>query len=145
MRWDNSRHGGFTSGEPWLPMGPDVIDRNVERLKRDERSLLSLYRALIALRRRKSVLTEGGYEPGRSRNDILTFRRVGADVAVLVALNLVHEPRRLEWTGAGTILLSTYLDGEEKPVQGPLLLRPDEGLIVEVKGSPCQTPDGRVD
>jgi hypothetical protein len=29
---------------------------------------------------------------------------------ILVALNLVSEPRRFEWNGAGRLLLSTYLD-----------------------------------
>src|SRR5689334_6039489 len=29
MRWDSTAFGGFTRGEPWLPMG-DVKTRNVE-------------------------------------------------------------------------------------------------------------------
>jgi len=88
---------------------------------------------LIALRHRESVLVEGTFKPERSHNDILIYRRNVPQTAVLVALNLVHEPRRLEWEGEGTILLSTYLDEEEKFVTGPLLLRPDEGVIIKLK------------
>src|SRR5436305_12033442 len=68
MRWDETRNGGFTTGDPWLPMGADIADRNVERLKNDSRSILALYRALIALRKRERVLVEGQYQPIRSHN-----------------------------------------------------------------------------
>jgi hypothetical protein len=71
--------------------------------------------------------------PERSRNDLLIFRRVAGDDTILVALNLVHEPRRLEWYQAGRVLLSTRLDGfHGEKVQGPVLLRPDEGLIIKL-------------
>lgn len=134
MRWDGSRHAGFTTGEPWLPMGPDVATRNVEWFQRDQRSLLSLYRRLIALRREQRALHAGDYRPIRSRNDILSYERVTTGARLLVALNLVHQPRRLDWSGEGKLLLSTCLDGERE-VKGPLLLREDEGVVVEIKDS----------
>jgi alpha-glucosidase len=133
MRWDGSRNGGFTTGEPWLPMGNDVSHRNVERLKNDHQSLLALYRAIIALRKQERALVEGEYEPIRSRNDILTYKRVGADDEFLIALNLTHEPRKLDWAGNGILLLSTYLDSKRANVECPRLLRPDEGIIVKLR------------
>jgi alpha-glucosidase len=132
MRWDGGHAGGFTSGEPWLPMGKDVAQRNVERLKADEHSLLALYRELIALRRREPLLIAGDHVPVRSMNDILAFKRTDGETEILVALNLVHQPRRLELPLRGTLLLSSYLDGEEQPIESPILLRPDEGLIIRV-------------
>jgi alpha-glucosidase len=133
MRWAAGKNGGFSEGEPWLPMGPAVAERNVATLKEDERSLLWLYKRLIALRRDEPALTAGTYVPERSRNDLLIFRRVAGDDTILVALNLVHEPRRLEWYQAGRVLLSTRLDGfHGEKVQGPVLLRPDEGLIIKL-------------
>jgi alpha-glucosidase len=51
MAWDASPHAGFTSGEPWLPLTPGWRDRNVEAETRDPRSMLSLHRALLRLRR----------------------------------------------------------------------------------------------
>jgi alpha-glucosidase len=133
MRWDAGKNGGFSEGEPWLPMGPAVAERNVATLKEDKRSLLWLYKRLITLRRDEPALTAGTYVPERSRNDLLIYRRVAGDDTILVALNLLHEPRRLEWHEAGHVLLSTHLDefhGER--VQGPVLLRPDEGLIIKL-------------
>src|SRR5215211_920696 len=75
MRWDGGPHGGFTTGEPHLPMGDDVQVRNVMALKEDQRSLLWLYRRLMALRRATPALTAGDYRPLRSHNDILRFER----------------------------------------------------------------------
>ena len=49
MQWDASANGGFTDGTPWLPV-VDPAERNVAGQATDPRSLLSLYRELIALR-----------------------------------------------------------------------------------------------
>jgi alpha-glucosidase len=92
MRWNASPNGGFTTGNPWLPMGDDVKERNVKRLQQEERSLLWLFRRLIQLRRTEPALTAGTYLPRRSRNDVLTYCRAFGRDNILIALNLVHEP-----------------------------------------------------
>jgi len=60
MRWDATHNAGFTTGEPWLPMGAEIASRNVEAFRSDGKSLLVLYRRLIELRRRQKVLALGG-------------------------------------------------------------------------------------
>jgi alpha-glucosidase len=50
MQWDATRHGGFTTGAPWLPL-VDPAGRNVAAQRDDPDSLLSLYRDLLAWRR----------------------------------------------------------------------------------------------
>jgi glycosidase len=47
MQWNADAHGGFTTGEPWLPLTNDYIQENVAKLSADTRSVLNLYRALI--------------------------------------------------------------------------------------------------
>jgi alpha-glucosidase len=131
MRWNGNRAGGFTTGEPWLPMGEDVADRNVERSRADQFSLLSLYRQLIQLRLREPTLVAGEYWGLRSRNDILMYKRV-LQSEILVALNIADQPRRLAWEGTGVLLLSTYLDRDATPVLSPILLRSDEGVIIKL-------------
>ena len=61
------------------------------------------------------------------------YKRAWQEEQILVALNPVHQPRKLEWQGEGTLLLSTYLDGEGKRVGNTLVLRADEGVIVKLK------------
>jgi alpha-glucosidase len=131
MRWDGTRTGGFTSGEPWLPMGDDVAERNVATFQADEHSLLWLYRRLIHLRRAEPALVAGDYLPLRSRNDILMYKRAWAGEELLVALNTVHQPRKLECQSGGTVLLSTYLDREGHTIATSVLLRADEGMIIK--------------
>ena len=55
MQWDGSPTGGFTTGEPWLPV-VDPERANVEAQRDDPRSTLSLVRDLLSLRR---VLGDG--------------------------------------------------------------------------------------
>ena len=48
MRWDGGDNGGFTTGEPWLPIGHDIEHRNVAhqlayRMHSDARSRASGY------------------------------------------------------------------------------------------------------
>jgi alpha-glucosidase len=133
MRWNGSAQGGFTSGEPWLPLGNDVACRNVESLKHDPRSLLWLYHDLVQLRRQMPALTDGDYKPIRSRNNILAFIKCHPREEVLVALNLSEEPRVFDFKGAGELLLSTCLERDRLAVQLPLLLRPNEGVIIRLK------------
>ncbi|NOJ38441.1 DUF3459 domain-containing protein [Bradyrhizobium sp. WSM 1791] len=131
LRWDDTARGGFTTGEPWLPLSEDR-SRNIEAQRRDARSLLNLYRELIALRRRERCLSHGEYRPRRAHNDIFWFARTLDETEILVALNLCREPRLLEWQGSGSRLMSTYLDREAGKVEGPTHLRPNEGVIVKV-------------
>jgi alpha-glucosidase len=133
MRWSGEPNGGFTTGKPWLPLGDDVAERNVEALRRDRTSLLWLYHHLIRLRRMEPALAEGTYQPIRSRNDVLVYRKTLREESLLIALNLVGEPRVLEFDGAGDVLLSSLLDTEGGTIRLPCLLRPDEGLIIKLK------------
>src|SRR6266853_4910625 len=62
MPWDGSLLAGFTSGKPWLPLGPDHASVNVMAMCESRGSILNLYRRLIELRRNNPVLTHGAIE-----------------------------------------------------------------------------------
>jgi alpha-glucosidase len=129
MRWHDGETGGFTSGQPWLPM-LDERSCNVEDQKQEERSILQLYRRLIDLRRRYPSLAEGDYQPIRARNDILSYRRVLGETSILIGLNIANEPR-LWLCGSGAMrLISTYLDANTEPIGESVLLRANEGVVV---------------
>src|SRR4051794_16883240 len=113
MQWDATLHAGFSGSEPWLPLADDFVHENVVNLDADAASILSLYRALIALRRKLPQLASGDYEPIAAEGDILLYRRNGEGRAVIMALNLGEEPASVS-SGAvgfsGEILPSTFLD-----------------------------------
>jgi alpha-glucosidase len=84
MQWDGSPHGGFTTGEPWLPV-VDPERTNVEAQRDDPRSTLSLTRDLLALRR---VLGDG-IELLDAASGVLAYAR-GEHA---VAINTTEEER----------------------------------------------------
>ena len=55
MRWDAGPHAGFSTAEPWLPVGEGAA---VAAQRDDPRSMLTLYRRLLALRRESDDLAE---------------------------------------------------------------------------------------
>ena len=128
MPWDDSDGAGFTTPgvEPWLPLAADHRARNVAVQQRDPRSLLSLTRALLALRRAEPALHAGAIElVDGIADDVLVFVR-GA--SLLVALSFSDEARAVPARGA--ILASTEMDRDRERVSGSLALRPHEGCIV---------------
>jgi alpha-glucosidase len=134
MQWDATRYAGFSTTTPWLPLPEDFLHENVVNLDADTKSILSLYRALIALRRKLSQLVTGDYEPIAAEGDILLYRRRNEDGAVVIALNLGGEPASITSSSIGfgrEILLSTFLDREAEKIEGVLDLRGNEGVIIE--------------
>ncbi|HEX4378192.1 MAG TPA: alpha-amylase family glycosyl hydrolase [Steroidobacteraceae bacterium] len=136
MQWNPSPRAGFSTGEPWLPVGNDQTSVNVESESNDPSSLLSLYRRLIALRRAHRALTEGDYAPIVAADDVLAFIRHTTDERVLVVLNLAHGPQRLdlpEDIRCSAILLSTDPVPSDAAPAGQVHLRADEGIILALK------------
>ena len=136
MHWDGSAHAGFTNGRPWLPLDPIFPSCHVEKLRNEPASILMLYRRLIELRRRHLALSVGRYEPVPAQGDILAYERQHGQERFLVALNLGHRPHTLllpEGT-TGRVLLSTFLDFGEKAIGTQVDLRPDEGLVIALRG-----------
>ena len=132
MQWDASPHAGFTKGEPWLPVAPHAPNETVEAQKSDPRSLLNLYRTLIALRRSEIALTEGTIEDVRAEGTVLTYRRCLGTRRLRVALNLGHQSASVRTGEKGRLLLTTELDGADVAAGPVLELRPDEGVLVEL-------------
>ncbi|MBA3261823.1 MAG: alpha-amylase [Thermoleophilaceae bacterium] len=90
MQWEGSPRGGFTTGEPWLPL-TDPAERNVAGQRDDPTSMLSLVRELIALRRELGEQ----FEPLDAGEGIVAFRRGGHTVAI----NTTSEPLRVALEG----------------------------------------------
>jgi alpha-glucosidase len=132
LPWDAGPHGGFTSGEPWLPLGPDHRAVNVAAQMQDRHSMLSLYRALLVLRRREEALVSGAWGPMGASEQVLAFERRSGTRALAIALNLSDTPSAIAIAGKGNLLLSTHLDRSGSDGSGDILrLRPNEGCIVE--------------
>jgi alpha-glucosidase len=87
MPWDESLHAGFTTGWPWLRLGPQAATHHVRAQAHDRSSMLRLYRRLLRVRRSLPALHQGRYEPVAAEGDLLAYARVHGDQRVCVALN----------------------------------------------------------
>jgi alpha-glucosidase len=138
MQWDSTSYAGFSASPPWLPLADDFSHENVVNLEADARSILSLYKSLIGLRKKLPQLVTGAYVPIAAEGDLLLYRRESDGNAVVIALNLGADPVSIESETVGLggeILLSTFLDRQGESVQGVLDLRGNEGVII---GAPAQ-------
>jgi alpha-glucosidase len=136
MQWDASENAGFTNGTPWLPVAADYQTLNAEAQRDEPRSMLTMYRRLIALRRSEPALTVGTYTPVEADGDLLAYLREADGRRWLVLLNLGAEPRAFDLPRAGVagrVALSTHLDRNGEPAVGTIELRGDEGVIIEAR------------
>jgi alpha-glucosidase len=127
MPWTPTRGAGFTTGVPWLPLNGDHLVRNVELLKSDPRSILNLYRSLLAWRRARPSLSIGTIEHVMSESGVLSYERSCGTERSKVAINLSQESRAIEISGR--VLVSTSCDtakrGELAPGEGVLVASED--------------------
>jgi alpha-glucosidase len=136
MRWDATRHAGFSTTEPWLPLDGASDASNVVAQRRDKGSMYQLHRRLIELRRKRPALSLGGYGSVLADGNLLVFTRELGRERILVAFNFDDEATAVSLASgelAGRLLLSTAGDREDEPIQASVKLRPHEGVVVEVR------------
>ncbi len=87
MQWAPRTSAGFTTGKPWESLQPDSLTTNVAVEEGDPGSLLSLYRRLIHLRKRRDALATGTLVPLTASNPAVAayLRRVGTHAVLVVA------------------------------------------------------------
>jgi alpha-glucosidase len=134
MQWDDSLQAGFTAAWPWLPIAENHKKRNVAVERADSGSLLTLYRALIELRRSEPALSVGAYREYADSHDALTWVRSHGGKEFLVAVNLGHEPATVDLGKRhGTVRLTTQLDGRGDRCGRHVTLQANEGLVIELE------------
>ena len=124
MPWNDSAGGGFTTGEPWLPLNDDWSTRNVAVQASDPGSMLALHRDLLALRRKHAALAVGDIVDVAASGAVLSYERRHGDERIFVALNLGAAVQAMDLP-EGAVLLSTHADA---PVSGRL--RSNEAIIL---------------
>ena len=112
MQWDNSLHGGFTTGTPWLAENPNYTKINVtDQLNRPD-SVLSFYKELIALRKAPEYVETFTYG---------TFAAAYEDVDHMFAYYRTNEETGQRILIAGNFGTDTVTLPLEKPADRVLL------------------------
>jgi len=132
MQWSAEEHAGFTTGAPWLRLAADWPTNNVEAQSRDAGSMLTLYRRLIALRRRQPALNRGNYEALDTEGEVLAYARNGEGQRLVVLLNFGASPAPISpaLTPRQPIVLASTDAARAEFIQGPLVLAPCEGVVI---------------
>jgi alpha-glucosidase len=125
MQWSAAPNAGFSSAdaETWLPLPPDYPTMNVKIEQADPRSMLTLFKRVIDLRRGDEALALGDYASLDMPKGVFAYVRGDR---YTVALNFTNETKRLDF--GGEIVISTHLD-REGYVEN-VELRPNEGVIL---------------
>jgi len=133
MPWDGTMNAGFTSGWPWLRLGPQAATQHVRAQQADPGSMLSLYRRLLAARREHPALHQGRYEPIAAVGDLLAYVRVHGDERVCVALNFGANQVALppSWGAAAPRARHWWstVPARERPLKPGEPLQPNEGFM----------------
>jgi alpha-glucosidase len=135
MLWVNAPNAGFTAPDarPWLPIEADWRTKNAAAQRSDPKSMLTLNRRLLALRRRHDTLHAGAIADVAAEGDVLRYRRVqlpdGESTDFQVLLNLGSEIATTR-CAPGTVVLTTMLDGAGARIEGEVTLEAGEGLLI---------------
>jgi alpha-glucosidase len=127
MLWVGAANAGFTAPGvvPWLPLESDWAEKNAAAQAGEAKSMLMLYRRLLALRRRHDTLHAGGIADVEAEGGVLRYRRVGLEDGessdFLVLLNLGSEVATVACP-KGVVVLTTLLDGEGSEVEGTVVV-----------------------
>ena len=134
MQWDGTPTGGFTTGEPWLPVAAETATVNVGAEREDARSMLAFERDVIRRRRASPALRRGSYRslPGTPDEVFAYVREHGAE-RWLIALNF-GPAVEVDLVGErGVVRVSSDPDRPVgASVEGRVWLDADEGLLIEL-------------
>lgn len=130
MQWSADAHGGFTTGKPWIALGDNAQEINVQAALNDKDSVFYAYQQLIQLRKNEPLLTWGNYQDLLPEHPSLwCYRREWQGQTLIVAANLSRETQRCEldeMDGEWECAMSNYPSPQNKP--GAMTLRPFEAV-----------------
>ena len=133
MPWDASPNAGFTTGEPWLPLGPEWRTRNVATQAAHPASMLALHRALLGLWRERPALALGDIALIRATGDVIAYARAHEGERLLIALNLGTAEQHVElpeWAVDYAPLLATGGPTAREGGATRYTLSPNQGVIL---------------
>jgi alpha-glucosidase len=132
MPWDTSVNCGFTTGEPWLPLGEGRAQQSVAVQKDAPGSMLTLTHALLELRRQEPALATGDFAPLEIEGEALAYTRSSGTARFAVILNLEPRSKVIRWREelGGRVALSTHPERTGRPVADRIELAADEAVVI---------------
>ncbi len=114
MSWSaDSQRGGFTTGNPFRPVAPNVARYNVAAQLADPHSLLSFYKSMLSLRNTLPSLASGSYDAPKVQGRVMAYRRTLGAETTLVVTNYGKKSAimRLDQLAAGAQFVPVFPNG----------------------------------
>ena len=124
LPWAPGVRHGWPTANPWLPWPPDADVRNAECERDDARSMLHLYRELLAVRRASPALRRGALHLRDAPGDVLAYERVHGDDRRLVLVNFGDR------TTAVPVDESWQVEVASRPQPAPGVLAPHGAVVL---------------
>ncbi|QSG08209.1 glycoside hydrolase family 13 protein [Halapricum desulfuricans] len=135
VQWSDDRNGGFTDGEPWIPVNPASETINVADQRDRDDAVLSYYRDLIGLRHDEDALVYGVYDLlTEDHPRVWAFERTLDDETLLVALNWAGRTSRVDLSDSGAVQAVLACNYDDPGTElGSLALRPYEARVYRLE------------
>ncbi|MGG7147867.1 alpha,alpha-phosphotrehalase [Clostridium butyricum] len=133
VQWNNNKNAGFTSGEPWIPVGNLYKNINAENALNDKDSVFYHYKNLISLRKQHDVISDGSFNIILENHDkVYAYTRSYKNTNLIVLNNFYGEDTELTIEkelieGNSKILISNYKDSGS--LSKNIKLRPYESIV----------------
>ena len=135
MQWDDSKNGGFTTGNPWIDVNPNYMEINAKNALREPESIFYYYKKLIVLRKEMKIIVEGSYELIEAEHEqVFAYMRHLDNQTLLVLTNFSEEEQSVEWPEVvkeytGHKIIANYSDRAGQELTAETILRPWEAVV----------------
>ena len=135
MQWDSSKHGGFTSGTPWIPTARNYTEINAKKALAGKNSVFRHYQELINIRKQRDIVAYGSYTPVFEEDMcVFAYLREYNNERLLVISNFYGTPHKLDISGCIEFFAKPYvlISNYDDLLRGgsTLTLRPYESLAI---------------
>jgi glycosidase len=136
-QWTSAENAGFTvpGVTPWLPVADDYQVLNMEKELDDPRSMLNLYRTLLAFRKSSPALNSGSLDCiDPVPEECLAYLRTAGKETIITAFNFGETTARLDFQRFGNleVIVTTGMDRVGWIDSTKVDLSPSEGLVLRM-------------
>ncbi len=134
--WNADRvHGGFSDGQPWLPVALEHVQSAADTQEQSATSMLNFYRDLIGFRKGYAALLKGAFDLVEARDGYISFERRHGNVRMFCAFNLSDETCAAKLPeGTWSIEVDAPFAAGEPGADGETNLAPWQALYATAQG-----------
>ncbi|MFA5449339.1 MAG: alpha-glucosidase [Clostridia bacterium] len=135
MQWTGGKGAGFTDGQAWMKINPNLGEINVEASLKNPNSILNFYKKLIAFRKGNEIIINGTYKEYFPKNrNLFVYERALGEKRYIVICNFKEKSVNLNAIDikarGAKLVLSNYRDSDSEFADG-MTLRPYEAVVYE--------------